>query len=110
MGEVPCLPCIFGCEHKEDNLKHYLRCEPLWTLAVSACGLPLSFLSLPPLDRLCIVNKSATGLKLLSVVFRGYHALKLGHRSLIDSCVASNVFDEVLLILPKLCRELWSFH
>jgi hypothetical protein len=110
MGEVPLLPCIFGCEHMEDNLKHYLRCEPLWTLAVSACGLPLSFLSLSPLDRLCIVSKSPTGLKLLSVVFRGYHALKLGHRSLIDSCVASKVFDEVLLMLLKLCRELWRFH
>ena len=38
---VPLLPCIFGSIDKEDNLKHYLSCEPLWTLASSACGLPL---------------------------------------------------------------------
>ena len=67
MGEVPRLSCIFGCPGKEDNLKHYLCCEPMWTLAVSACGLPLSFLSLDPIEKLCIFNKSVPGLKLLSV-------------------------------------------
>ena len=110
MPEVLKLPCIFGCVDCEDNLKHYLGCEPLWTLAASACGLPPSFLSLPPLERLCIVNKSVTGLKLLSVVFRGHHAPKFGQRSLIDRCIASGVFDDCLLLFIKFCIEYWSYH
>ena len=39
MGEVPRLACIFGCPGCEDNLKHCLACEPMWTLAASAGGL-----------------------------------------------------------------------
>ena len=64
MGEVPLLPYVSGFEAKENNPIHYLEWSPLWTLAAYACGLPISFLSLPPLDRLCIVKKSATGLTL----------------------------------------------
>ena len=82
----------------------------MWTLAVSARGLPLTFLPLSPIERLCIFNKSRPGLKLLSVVFRGYHALKLDQRSLIDSCLANNNFEDILLLFVKMCRELWLFH
>ena len=110
LGEVPLLPCFFGCEDKEDNLKHYLTCESLWTLAVSASGLSPSFLSPSPLDRLCIANKPVSGLQLPSVAFRGYHALKLGQRGLIDSCSASSDFDEILFLFVRVCRECWSYH
>ena len=52
MGEVPRLACIFGCPGMEDNLKHYLACEPMWTLAASAGGLTWDFLFLSPSERL----------------------------------------------------------
>jgi hypothetical protein len=105
-GEVPLLPCILGCEKKEDNLKHYLECDPLWTLAVSACGLPLNFISLLPLERLCIVNRSPASLRLLSVVFRAYHALRLGHSRLIDHGITHKVFDNILLKYHAICVEI----
>ena len=105
-GEVPLLPCILGCEKKEDNLKHYLECDPLWTLAVSACGLPLNFISLLPIERLCIVNRSPASLRLLSVVFRAYHALRLGHSRLIDHGITHKVFDDILLKYLAICVEI----
>ena len=43
VGESELLPCIFGCSGCEDNLKHYLWCDPLWTQVASACGLPSCF-------------------------------------------------------------------
>ena len=110
MGEVPRLACIFGCPGCEDNLKHYLACEPMWTLAASAGGLTWDFLSLSPSERLCIFKRSRTGLKLLSVVFRGYHALKLDQRCLIDRCIARDDYEDIFLLFVKLCRELWCFH
>ena len=110
MGEVPRLTCIFGCPGQEDNLKHYLVCEHMWTLAVSACALPASFLPLSPIQRLCIFNNSRPGLKLLSVVFKGYLALKLDQRSLIDSCLASDNFEDIPPFSVKICRELWLFQ
>ena len=54
LSESVFLPCIFGCNDCEDNLKHYLWCIPLWTLASSAFSLPSCFLCLPPADRLCL--------------------------------------------------------
>ena len=110
MGEDPRLSCAFGCPGQEDNLKRYLVCEPMWTLAVSAFGLPLCFLPLAPIERLCIFNMFRPGLKLLSVVFRSYHALKLDLRSLIDSCLASDNSEDILLLFVKICREIWFFH
>ena len=109
MGEVPRLSCIFGCPGQEDNLKHYLVCEHMWTLAVSACALPASFLPLSAIERLCIFNKSRSGLKLLSVVFRGYHALMFGQRSLIDSCLANDNFEDILLLFVRMCCKFWLF-
>ena len=110
MGEDPPLNCIFGCCEEEDDLKHYLVCDPLWTMATSACGLPSLFLSGSPLERMCLINRSGVSLKLLSVVYRGYHALKVGHRGLIDKCSADNVYDELLLLLLDLCAELYRHH
>ena len=91
-------------------MKHYLVCEHMWTLAVSACALPASFLPLSAIERLCIFNKSRSGLKLLSVVFRGYHALMFDQRSLIDSCLANDNFEDILLLFVRMCREFWLFR
>ena len=104
-GEVLLLPCILGCKEEKDELQHYLMCPSLWTLAVSACGLPSPFLSRPPLERLCIINRSPASLRLLSVVFRAYHALRLGHRRLIDDGITHEVFDCILLKYLAICVE-----
>ena len=110
MSEGELLPCIFGCECCEDNLKHYLTCEPLWTLVVSACGLPASYLGLPILDRLCLRNKSTYALKLLRVVYSVYHALKVGHRELITQCIANNHFEVIYELIIPISKETWDHH
>jgi hypothetical protein len=107
MHENELLPCIFGCDSEGDNLSHYLSCDPMWTLAASASSLPAVFLSLAPLARLCLLNRSPLGLKLLSVVFRGYHALKMGHRNLVEYCVRSGNFDEIILLALRIFADLW---
>ena len=110
MGESEFLPCIFGCSGCEDNLKHYLWCDPLWTLAASACGLPSCFLSLPPIDRLCLWNKSTYGLKLLRVVYSVYHTVKLGHREFISYCTANNNFEVIHDLVITISKEIWAHH
>ena len=110
MNETPLLSCIFGCADQEDNLKHYVSCPCLWTLAASACGLPLASLPSSPFERLCIINRTSFSFKLLGVVFRGYHAMKLGQRSLVDDCLASGVFEPVLLKYLEICIELHRHH
>lgn len=37
MHEALELPCIFGCHDCEDDLDHYLCCDPLWTI-VGSCS------------------------------------------------------------------------
>jgi len=101
------LPCIFGCVGEKDDLQHYLGCDPMWTCAVTASDLPPGFLSLSPMQRLCIISHDVNALKLLGVVFRGHHSLRLGHRYLIDKCVASQDFTEIILLFTHLCGDAW---
>jgi len=105
--EMHLWPCIFGCEDCKDELTHYLNCDPMWTLAVSAASLPSSYLSLSPSDRLCLFSNSVSGMRLLAVVSRGYHALKFGHREIIERCIANQEFAELNLIFIKICRDAW---
>ena len=109
MGEAIKLPCLLVCQGElcDDNLKHYLECDPLWTLATCACGLPSSFLLLPPLERVCLLNKSVCGLELLSVVFRGYHAIKLGQRDLVDYSIAAGNFEAVHDLILQMMKDMW---
>ena len=59
--------------------------------------------ALPLLDRHCLLNKSTYGLlRLLSVVWRGYHAVKLRNRELVGCCLASG-------LIPPIFKEMW-FH
>ena len=67
------LPCLSGCMECEDTLKHYLCCDPFWTLAICACRLPSSFLLRPPIDRICSLNRSIYGLKLFRLVYGVCH-------------------------------------
>ena len=101
------LPCIFGCSDQKDCLEHYLVCDPMWTCAVTASSLPTSFLSLSPIERLCIFNPGPLGLKLLGLVYRGYHTLKLGHRGTIDRCIDCDDHSEIILLFISICLDSW---
>ena len=54
-----------------------------------------------------LLNRSPLGLKLLSVVFRGYHALKMGHRDLVEYCIRVGNFDEIILLALRIFADLW---
>ena len=105
--EVVRWPCIFECKDCKDELKHYLSCPPMWTLAVSAASLPSAFLSLSPCDRLCLFSNSVCGMRLLAVASRGYHALKFGHREVIERGIANQDFAELSLICTRVCSDAW---
>jgi len=79
----------------------------MWTCAVTASSLSPDFLALSPMQRLCIVSHDVDGLRLLGVVYRGNHSLRLGHRYLIGRCVASEDFTEIILLFIHLCGDAW---
>ena len=106
--ETPLLPCIFGCEDEKDNLPHYLKCEACWPCAVSAAGLPSAYLSLSGIERLALISQNLEGVKLLGVVYRGYHTIKLGFRALVDKCQAEGEYGEIILLFTELYKDYWT--
>ena len=86
------LPCIFGCQGPIDTLAHYATCSRLW-LVVGRHSRVNSGNSV--LMRLGIQEPSPQHFKDLAVAFTVYHALKLGHRELVNTAVDDNNFREV---------------
>ena len=108
MLETVLLPCIFRYDSEDDDLRHYLSCDPMWKMAASASALPSAFLLLAPFGRLCLLNRSPLGLRLRSMVFRGYHPLKMCHRNLVEYCIRTDNFDERFLLALSVSEDLWS--
>jgi hypothetical protein len=71
---------------------------------------PPHTLSLSPPERLCLLDRTNVNLRLLGVVYRAYHALRLGHRSFIEQCIEQEMFEPILLESWDLCKELWLHH
>ena len=95
MDEEVTLPCILGCEGCEDALSHYICCDPLWTAVISSSNGSEEQLQLSPLARLCLESPTLDCARQLTVAFSTYHALKLAHRDLVDSCVGSGDFHSI---------------
>ena len=100
MHEDVCLPCILGCQ-AADSLAHYICCDPLWTVVTSCAGAGTDMLRRPAISKLCLSAPSPEGARLLAIAFHCYHALKLGHRALIDCAFLSDDFEAVW-------SKLWS--
>jgi len=81
--EVVTLNCVFGCGGS-DSLAHYLICDPLWTIVVSAMSAHVCCLSSPPEVRACLVNPSRESVLRCLVAFQVYHALKISYRRRVD--------------------------
>ena len=101
MHEDNLLPCIFGCEG-DDALAHYLCCDPLWTAVISCSYKRTELLMQPPLVRLCLETPSVEGARLITIAFSCYHALKLGHRDLVEAGCDSGNFCEMHVKLMSL--------
>ena len=70
MQEGSVLPCVFGCDEVKVDLRHYLVCPVLWTLACSCASLPAACLESSPLERLCLLNPEPWRIQFISAVSR----------------------------------------
>jgi len=99
MHEALLLPCIFGCPGCEDNLDHYLCCDPLWTAVISASFRKTELLRSGLFAKLGLGGSHAW-LQMMAIAFSCYHAIKLSHLSEILSCASSGhhcqVFDRLM--------------
>ena len=111
MDEDLALPCVFGCGAR-DRLSHYVSCDPLWTAVISCSAKRVELLHCCPLSRLCLITPSIERARLLTIAFSCYHALKLGHRELVDRACDSNDFDELhaklLSFADAFARDIYS--
>ena len=83
------LPCVFGCLDCKDNLSHYLKCEPFWTIIISSLNMHQSWLQCTPAAKLCLTHISPQNLFLMGIAFKTYHALRIDFEDLINKAVAS---------------------
>ena len=100
------LPCIFGC-NANDEFKHYLCCEPMWSIVLSSCNAHAESLSVPSLRRLGLDGDrlSRSHCVHLIVASQSYHALRNLFPQVIASAIESKEFDELLLCFCDLCVQ-----
>ena len=94
--EATILPCIFGCNNAEDDLAHYLTCDPLWTLTTCAGKKPKSVLGLLPGVKIGLVNPTHESIKMAVVLSRAYHTIR------------NTFMDEILLAVNS--GDFWTVH
>jgi hypothetical protein len=97
MHEAYELPCIFGCQGCEDDLEHYLICDPLWTVVISCSSGQSELLHAGPFTKLGLAfdDSSIVWWKKIAIAFSCYHAIKMSHRFEILSCHESGNFCQV---------------
>ena len=103
MHEPLLLPCIFGCPGSQDELDHYIVCEPLWTAVISCSFKQTELLQSSPFTKLGL-DGSMAWLQMLAIAFSCYHAIKLSHRDCILASIASGHPCQVLDRLVEYAR------
>ena len=98
MHEAYEFPCIFGCQGCEDDLEHYLVCDPLWTIVISCSSGQSELLHAGPHSKFGFPFSahSIAWWKMLAIAFSCYHAIKMGHRDEVLFCSESGNFCQVL--------------
>ena len=91
-ARVPQLNCIFGCEDCEDDLSHYLQCDVIWCLVCSAMKLDNTWASLDGIDRVGFPDPDPIHIYTVCVMFKCYHAIRNDYATILDGCIARNVF------------------
>ncbi len=99
--------CIFGCCDSQDNLKHYMQCESMWTLATAAIPLPIVFLGGTPEDRLSLHTASVVRIRILAAAYRAYHALVFEYKHRIEEARESGEYSDVCVLFHQLVRVAW---
>ena len=89
------LPCIFGCEGCHDTLKHYLRCDILWTTSCTALGLDIGWLNLAFPQRFGHPIPYIIHINLNAVMFKVYHTLRKEFSHMSSLCIAGKDFSDI---------------
>jgi hypothetical protein len=99
--------CIFGCNDSKDNLKHYLQCECMWTLATSAIPLPIAFLGGTPEERLSLHSASVVRIRILAAAYRAYHVLVFQFKQRLEDARLSDDYLDVCVLFSQLVQIAW---
>ena len=87
-----------------DRLEHYMRCDIRWKFIATVIDGAEYRESLLTVQKACFVEPALNDLKTICVAFKAYHALKMGHRELINKAINSNKFDRVHVLLLEYLR------
>ena len=108
------LGCIFGCNNgqkrHQDSLRHYLVCEPLWTITASCCKFPPSGICLSTTNRLGLTFLSVAKAELLTFAYLTYHGVKMSHRKEILDAKRSGDSSPVHDIAFRIAKFHYSEH
>jgi hypothetical protein len=108
------LGCIFGCNNglkgHQDSLRHYLVCEPLWTIIASTCKFPPSAIFHSTTNRLGLTFPSVAKCELITVAYLTYHGLKMTCRKEILSAKRSGDFSPIHDIAFRLAKFHYAEH
>ena len=86
------LTCILGCKGADDTLAHYIDCPRLWRVIAKHSH---EYSRGSVLEKLGLRNAHPERFKNISVAFTVYHALKMGHRELIESALRTRQFHQL---------------
>ena len=108
--ESVCLPpCIFGCAAKDEQ-RHYIACEPLWTIIHSCTGARCTDLDSDPSELICLSKPSLRTVRRLFTAYCCYHKLRFENREEIDGTVCANDFEMVIELLIAYARIVAGEH
>ena len=96
------LPCVFGCPDCIDTLEHYLCCGALWGIVHWITGSPPHPLLC---GRLGLLTPSPRAVLHVFFAFHTYHAVKVGHRVVVDDAVSSLDFGPVHAVARSSARS-----
>ena len=97
--------CILCCHDSKDNLKHYLQCESIWTLATIA--IPSVGVSGTLEDRLRLHSTPVVRIRILAVAYRAHHALVFEFQHLIENAVLDDDYEPVFMCFMQLVKVAW---
>ena len=97
-------PRVSNTNALSDRLRHYLRCQPLWTIIASTMKLCPDFVDLPLRSRLGFSPPSELKCLTLALAFRIYHCMRNQHLSDVALARESGNFDDLLLRVFEIAR------
>ena len=84
-----------GLEDCDDDLRHYLRCDILWTVACTALKCDQNWLHLQFPSRIGFPNPCPMNLLLNGIIFETDHALRKDFSRMITLSVADEDFSDI---------------